>query len=284
MAIQETRVSASYNKAAIGDIPLSRIASPTTSKKKNRKGGLSMFLSGALDDIPKSAAPPLVMTKSEGPAWGGAKFSQGSTSLRDIQDEQSKIETKPTRKKESEDYSEGILGGKLPLSSFLHSPPIAVVPARKGQIPDGDRNTPPWAASGTPPSLSRPSLRDIQFQQVCFIHLSMYPSVELSTLLSAYFMCTLWVIFDVGIFSLLSEYKFQICTQFGRRKLHYYAACFHVVAADAVIIYSINSPLWFSIKKQPFKPVYAFLTNYFVLQKPKRKKGGSEVPSVLEET
>lgn len=164
VAIQETRVS---NKKAIGDIPLDGIGFPTASKKKNKKGGLSMFLSGALDDIPKSPAPPpLVIAKSEGPAWGGAKVSRGPTSLRLIQNEQSKTETKPTKKIESEDHSEGD-NGKLSLSSFIRTSPIAVDPVRKGQMPDGDTNTntPPWAASGTPPSLSRPSLRDIQFQQ-----------------------------------------------------------------------------------------------------------------------
>ncbi|KAK6139748.1 hypothetical protein DH2020_026508 [Rehmannia glutinosa] len=167
MSMQETEVSPFYGKKAIRDVPQNKMVSPTTSKKKNRKGGLSMFLSGALDDIPKSAPPPPVVVKTEGPAWGGAKISQRLASLRDIQDEQSKTETKPTRKKELEDFSEGTVGGvKLPLSSFLHSSPIAMVPARKGQIPDGDKNTPPWAASSTPPSLtSRPSLRDIQLQQ-----------------------------------------------------------------------------------------------------------------------
>lgn len=168
MAIQETKVSKSPSKKVVGDIPLDATASPTALKKKNRKGGLSMFLSGALDDVPKSVAPPppVVMPKSEGPAWGGAKACMGPKSLRIIQDEQSKTETKPTKKKESEDHSEGN-SGKLPLSSFICSSPIAMAPARKVPTPDGDRNTPPWVASGTPPSLSRPSLRDIQFQQVC---------------------------------------------------------------------------------------------------------------------
>lgn len=168
--------SKSHNKKANEDSPLSRITSPTTSKKKNRKGGLSMFLSGALDDIPKITPPPPVVVKSEGPAWGGAKAPGGSssTSLRVIQDEQSKIETKPTIKKESDDYSEGAITGKLPLSSFICSLPIAVGPTQKAQTPDGDKNTPPWAASGTPPSLSRPSLRDIQFQQVCFLYMSIF--------------------------------------------------------------------------------------------------------------
>ncbi|XP_042054165.1 uncharacterized protein LOC121798950 [Salvia splendens] len=165
VAIHGTRIPESHSKKAV-NIPLDATASPTASKKKNRKGGLSMFLSGALDDVPKSVAPPppVVMPKSEGPAWGGAKASQGSKSLRIIQDEQSKTETKPTKKKESEDHAEGN-NGKLPQRSIICSSPIAMAPARKASLPDGDGNTPSWAASGTPPSLSRPSLRDIQFQQ-----------------------------------------------------------------------------------------------------------------------
>ncbi|KAL0346927.1 UNVERIFIED_CONTAM: Inhibitor of Bruton tyrosine kinase [Sesamum calycinum] len=110
MAIQETRVSPSYNKKAIADIPQNKIATPTTSKKKNRKGGLSMFLSGALDDVPKTTAPPLVVAKSEGPAWGGANISRGLTSLRDIQDEQSKTKgTKPTERKNWKIFLKGLL-------------------------------------------------------------------------------------------------------------------------------------------------------------------------------
>ncbi|KAG6430422.1 hypothetical protein SASPL_108488 [Salvia splendens] len=141
----ETRVPESHSKKAV-NIPLDATAAPTASKKKKRKGGLSMFLSGALDDVPKSVAPPppVVMPK----------------------DEQSKTETKPTKKIESEDHAEGN-NGKLPLRSIICSSPIAMAPARKASLPDEDGNTPPWAASGTPPSLSRPSLRDIQFQQAC---------------------------------------------------------------------------------------------------------------------
>lgn len=128
-----------------------------------------MFLSGALDDVPKSVVAPPVIAKSEGPAWGGAKVSKGPSSLRSIQDEQSKTEKKPTKKKELlVDISDTVSGGKLSLSSFLPSSPIPVVSARKGQAPDGETHTPPWVASGTPPSLSRPSIRDIQLQQVYF--------------------------------------------------------------------------------------------------------------------
>lgn len=142
----------------------------TTSKKKNKnkKGGLSMFLSGALDDTPKEIAlPPPPTPRSEGPAWGGAKVPKGSASLREIQSEQSKIKVnQPTRNKDQfEDLSFGRSEAKVLLSSFMTSKPIPVVSARAQQATDGDKSTPPWAASGTPPSLSRPSLRNIQMQQ-----------------------------------------------------------------------------------------------------------------------
>lgn len=142
----------------------------TTSKKKNKnkKGELSMFLSGALDDTPKEIAlPTLPIPRSEGPAWGGAKVPKGSASLREIQSEQSKINVhQPNRNKDQfEDLSFCRSEGKVLLSSFLSSKPIPVASARAQQPTDGDKSTPPWAASGTPPSLSRPSLRDIQMQQ-----------------------------------------------------------------------------------------------------------------------
>ncbi|XP_062005201.1 uncharacterized protein LOC133722332 [Rosa rugosa] len=153
------------------DSTKNHLPSPTVSKKKSKKGGLSMFLSGALDDSPKYIAPPPTQ-KSEGPAWGGAKISKGFASLRDIQDEQIKIkEHQPTRNKDP--LEEPVIAkgdGKILLSSFLPSKPIPV-----GSVPvvsspaslanEGDRSTPPWTASGTPPLLSRPSLRDIQMQQ-----------------------------------------------------------------------------------------------------------------------
>lgn len=142
----------------------------TTSKKKNKnkKGGLSMFLSGALDDTPKEIAlPPPPTPRNEGPAWGGAKVPKGYASLREIQSEQSKIKVnQPNRHKDQfEDLSFGKSEGKVLLSSFLTSKPIPAVSTRAQQATDGDKSTPPWAASGTPPSLSRPSLRDIQMQQ-----------------------------------------------------------------------------------------------------------------------
>ncbi|KAL6974736.1 hypothetical protein U1Q18_013042 [Sarracenia purpurea var. burkii] len=138
-------------------------------KKKKKKGGLSMFLTGALDDIPKmdSVSPP-PMPKHEGPAWGGARIGKGSPSLREIQDEQRKTKgNRSTRIKDVvvEDVSDSKTDGKIHLSSFLSSNPIPIVSARTTHVSDGEKSTPPWAASGTPPLLSRPSLRDIQMQQ-----------------------------------------------------------------------------------------------------------------------
>ncbi|KAF7819263.1 Inhibitor of Bruton tyrosine kinase [Senna tora] len=137
-------------------------------KKKIKKGGLSMFLSGALDDTPKEATPSPPMPRYEGPAWGGAKLPKGSASLRDIQVEQSKTKGNlRTRNKDQqgEDLSDSSSGRKIRLSSFLASSPIPVASTCSPQASDGERSTPPWAASGTPPHVSRPSLRDIQVQQ-----------------------------------------------------------------------------------------------------------------------
>ncbi|XP_044499893.1 uncharacterized protein LOC123221194 isoform X2 [Mangifera indica] len=135
--------------------------------KKNKKGGLSMFLSGALDETPRDATPPPPTPKSEGPAWGGAKVSQGSSSLREIQNEQSKIKVNQhtTNREQADDLSNSRSEGKFLLSSFLPSKPIPVVSSGMSHASDGEKGTPPWAASGTPPSLYRPSLRDIQMQQ-----------------------------------------------------------------------------------------------------------------------
>ncbi|KAK6944175.1 Regulator of chromosome condensation, RCC1 [Dillenia turbinata] len=143
-------------------------SSTTASKKKNRKGGLSMFLSGALDDNPKEVIPPPPMaSKCEGPAWGGAKLSKTSASLRDIQDEQSKVRVNPMPRsnEKMDEHSEIRNDGKIKLASFLLSCPIPVSTPRTPQLSDGEKSTPPWAPSGTPPLLSRPSLRDIQMQQ-----------------------------------------------------------------------------------------------------------------------
>ncbi|XP_028766863.1 uncharacterized protein LOC114724637 [Neltuma alba] len=137
------------------------------SKKKGKKGGLSLFLSGALDDAPKEVASPPPMPRNEGPAWGGAKFLKGSACLREIQVEQSKIkENKPGKSKHQEqDLSDSGSGGKISLSSFLPSSPIPFASTRSSQVSDGEKGTPSWSASRTPPHLSRPSLRDIQRQQ-----------------------------------------------------------------------------------------------------------------------
>ncbi|XVF06631.1 hypothetical protein REPUB_Repub06bG0066400 [Reevesia pubescens] len=142
-----------------------KCTSQTATKKKNRKGGLSMFLSGALDDTPKHVTPPPPTPRTEGPAWGGAKVSKGSASLREIQDEQSKIQVNQLSgsKNQVEDHFDGRSEGNILLSSFLQSKPIPVVSVQVSQASDVERSTPPWAASGT--HLSRPSLRDIQMQQ-----------------------------------------------------------------------------------------------------------------------
>ncbi|MED6198198.1 hypothetical protein PIB30_063773 [Stylosanthes scabra] len=152
------------------EFPQSKGQTPKASKKKSKKGGLSMFLSGALDDVPEEVVPPPTPSpKNEGPAWGGAKFTKGSASLRDIQDEQSKIKGIQLSRSISkvEDLSDFGSNGKVKLSSFLPTSPIAVTPAaptRGSQASDAEISTPPWAASGTPPQL-RPSFRDIQMQQ-----------------------------------------------------------------------------------------------------------------------
>ncbi|ERM93597.1 uncharacterized protein LOC18421552 [Amborella trichopoda] len=143
-------------------------------KKKKKKGGLSVFLSGALDDIPKEEPSP-PPRKSEGPAWGGAKISKGFTSLRDIQSEQShqtkesKSNNNTREKGKSEEIVEGGSGSQIRLSSFLPgtvSSPIPVGSGRGAQASvEGEKSTPPWAGAGSSPGLSRPSLRDIQMQQ-----------------------------------------------------------------------------------------------------------------------
>ncbi|KAK7290657.1 hypothetical protein RIF29_05231 [Crotalaria pallida] len=141
--------------------------SPKVSKKKSKKGGLSMFLSGALDEAPKEVAPPPPTPRHEGPAWGGAKFIKGSASLREILDQQSKIKgSKPVGiENKMEDLSDFGSDGKIKLSSFLPSSPIAVASTRSSQASDGEIGSLTWAASGTPPQHSRQSLRDIQMQQ-----------------------------------------------------------------------------------------------------------------------
>lgn len=169
----EKDVAFVVQKKDASELPKGKGQSPKGSKKKNKKGGLSMFLSGALDESPKEVVPPPT-PRNEGPAWGGvAKFMKGSTSLREIQNEQSKIKgNKPAVVKDKvDDLSDFGSGGKIKLSSFLHSSPIPVASTQSSLATDGEKNTPPWAASGTPPQPTRPSLRDIQMQQVCELRL-----------------------------------------------------------------------------------------------------------------
>ncbi|KAG0448025.1 hypothetical protein HPP92_028052 [Vanilla planifolia] len=138
-----------------------------SAKKKNKKGGLSMFLSGDLDEMmPKNIPTP--KPKTEGPAWGGAKIAKGSTSLRDIQKEQSKIEETYTKPKEYLEEAVEVTNGQVRLSLFLPraaSAPIAVKPSQGLPVSEGDKGAPPWSSSGTSPVLHRQSLRDIQMQQ-----------------------------------------------------------------------------------------------------------------------
>ncbi|XP_074282301.1 uncharacterized protein LOC141606856 [Silene latifolia] len=134
-------------------------------KKKGRKGGLSMFLSGGLDEPTKVVVtpPPPPPPKVEGPAWGGAKVSKMSASLREIQHQQKKLtENLPVKSKDKiEEVHDGRSNGNFLLSALLPSTPIPVV----AQTFEEDKSAPSWAASRTPPHVSRPSLRDIQMQQ-----------------------------------------------------------------------------------------------------------------------
>ncbi|KAI4386641.1 hypothetical protein MLD38_004557 [Melastoma candidum] len=155
-------------------------------KKKSKKGGLSMFLSGALDDVPKEAAPPPPLPKSKGPAWGGAKLPKGSTSLREILDEQkTNKDVSPImggRAKEGEVADANKSEGRMNLSLLVPSSPIAVrQPPQSSHGLDAERGTPPWASSGTPPLGSRPSLRDIQQQQQGKQQLALSPSPKTRT-------------------------------------------------------------------------------------------------------
>lgn len=151
---------------------LDKASRPNSSKKKTKKGGLSLFLSGALDDTPKLSLPTPVVPvtpKQEGPAWGGAKIMKGPASLRDIQSEQrSKTNELMTTKAKDRHEDSPDSAGLFRLSSFMPdacSSPISVTPARAVPAHEGDKSTPPWSSSATSPNLSRPSLRDIQMQQ-----------------------------------------------------------------------------------------------------------------------
>ncbi|KAL6880170.1 hypothetical protein ACP4OV_011735 [Aristida adscensionis] len=171
-AIDTVKQDSSFSNTKDISCPLEKKASqPTSSKKKNRKGGLSLFLSGALDDTPKPSLPvPVVPAtpKHEGPAWGGAKMTKGLASLRDIQSEQRKTNEPITAKTKDHFENSPDSAGRVRLSSFIpdaRSSPIAVATARAVPSSEGDKSTPPWSSSATSPNVSRPSLRDIQMQQ-----------------------------------------------------------------------------------------------------------------------
>ncbi|TKW30578.1 hypothetical protein SEVIR_2G047400v4 [Setaria viridis] len=169
--IKHTEDAAFSNTKGIASPLEKKPSQPTSSKKKNRKGGLSLFLSGALDDTPKPSLPAPVVhvtPKHEGPAWGGAKITKGPASLRDIQSEQRKTNEPVLAKAKDRFENSPDSAGRVRLSSFIpdaHSSPIAVTPARSLPSSEGDRSTPPWSSSATSPNVSRPSLRDIQMQQ-----------------------------------------------------------------------------------------------------------------------
>ncbi|CAL1382369.1 unnamed protein product [Linum trigynum] len=157
----------------------SKSTSTLGSKKKNRRGGLSLFLSGALDEAAEEAAPPPPPTpKNEGPAWGGAKISKGRSSLRAIQDEQSKTLGSNPKNNTLVEESKG--DGKVSLSAFISSKPIPMAPPSTSLTSDVDKGTPPWV-SGTSPLMSRPSLRDIQMQQKGKQHQNICHSPKTST-------------------------------------------------------------------------------------------------------
>ncbi|KAL2643085.1 hypothetical protein R1flu_010672 [Riccia fluitans] len=158
----------------------------TTLGKKVVKGGLSVFLSGALE-APKVLPPsPPIMPKVEAPAWGGANIPKGSASLVAIQRQQKsepKIDFGQAVKIGSGKSSFGDRGSsfsnpanstpavvdeadinsaRIPLSQFVRTSPIAV--NSRGSAPSQpDNSPPPWAAAtfGT----TAPSIRDIQMQQ-----------------------------------------------------------------------------------------------------------------------
>lgn len=173
--IKPMEAAAFSNTKDTASPPEKKPSQPTPSKKKNRKGGLSLFLSGALDDTPKPSLPaPAVPAtpKPEGPAWGGVKITKGPASLRDIQTEQSRTnEPASAKAKDRHENSPDSAGRATRLSSFIpdaRSSPVAVVaPARAAVAPssEGDRSTPPWSSSATSPNVSQPSLRDIQQMQ-----------------------------------------------------------------------------------------------------------------------
>lgn len=171
------------------------VATKKSLKKKSKKGGLSVFLSGALDDAPKVAVQAPSPPKVEGPAWGGARITKDPTSLLEIQGEQIlesniPLTTESSRgllkcvgKGKSSEYeaikkSKGLADVyemsinepetdhiRIPRSQLVQvSSPIAVAPSKVTSAMDVEKSTPPWA--GTSPLMSRSSLKEIQMQQV----------------------------------------------------------------------------------------------------------------------
>lgn len=90
MGFKEISGFSSAGLAASSDSWTNAQTPKSSSKKKAKKGGLSMFLSGALEAPPKPLTPsPPPVPKADGPAWGGTHLPKGSASLRDIQTQQS---------------------------------------------------------------------------------------------------------------------------------------------------------------------------------------------------
>lgn len=145
--------------------------SPAT-KKKVKKGALSMFLSGALE-----APPKIIVARAEVPAWGGAQAPRSQDSLRDIQTKQTEAGHSSVHDATALSAAHGgpvdrglpslVSGGgkRVQWASFIRaSDPIAVVPAT---VPDKAvmENSPPaWSAAS--PGVSVRPLRDIQVEQV----------------------------------------------------------------------------------------------------------------------
>eukprot|EP00250_Pteridium_aquilinum_P020342 c24788_g3_i2 orf=632-4153(+) len=168
-------------------------------KKKHKKGGLSMFLSGALDsavEVPAPVPAPSV-PKPDGPAWGGAKRDSRLSSLREIQSQQTaeassvpvedstglsrSVKTKQIAGdisvKGSKSHGEPGEPGldsldtgttRISLGQFIRaSTPIAVTPVKATKVAlsvNSDSSPTPWA--GTSPLTSASSFKDIQMEQV----------------------------------------------------------------------------------------------------------------------
>lgn len=178
----------------VADASRSPAQSIPSNKKKHKKGGLSMFLSGALERVTEVPAPqPPPLPKLEGPAWGGAKRSSGLSSLREIQSQQiaetSNVcvedsvgmhlgsRTKQVAGERSKGSGElGELSsmspdsgvGRCSLGQFIRtSTPIAVTPVKPVKVSlsvNPDSSPTPWA--GTSPLTAASSFKDIQMEQV----------------------------------------------------------------------------------------------------------------------